>query len=218
MLANQMLMTKKQLLRFNVKLLVSWIILSVLCFYWGKPLVNSMLPYLTTINDMIAPSYSSSLKIIDSDGGGLLQLTAYVVKKIYLASNNIIFPGSKMTATIDVMHILVPMTILFSLLLAWPLNNWKAKLLVLFSGIPVTFAILGMTAPVLLAGKLDVMLLERAAASGVKNPEPFTVTWMIFTESGGDWLLPIAAAIICIYAVKRLEFMFRIFQISHATN
>jgi hypothetical protein len=106
--------------------------------------------------------------------------------------------GQELTAGTHLMHTLVPMVIELSVLLVWPVNAWRERFLLLLLGLVTSMIVLAATAPFVLIGNLEIYLQEMAVQAQVKRPEPWTLTWMIFSEMGGRWLLPLVAAMLCI--------------------
>jgi hypothetical protein len=90
------------------------------------------------------------------------------------------------------------MVIELSVLLVWPVNAWRERFLLLLLGLVTSMIVLAATAPFVLIGNLEIYLQEMAVQAQVKRPEPWTLTWMIFSEMGGRWLLPLVAAMLCI--------------------
>jgi hypothetical protein len=77
--------------------------------------------------------------------------------------------------------------------------------MLLVLGVPAAFIVTGLTSPFLLAGQVEIALIEFALKEGVIRPEPLIMKWLIFNEMGGRWLLSLLGAIACITYVLRLQ-------------
>jgi len=91
--------------------------------------------------------------------------------------------------------------LMYTVLGAWPQPDWRRRMVVMLAGVPGALLALALTTPFLLAGKIEMLLLERAAAMGVPHAEPGLLRWMLFTEGGGRWLLAIVLALVIIVAI-----------------
>ena len=112
-----------------------------------------------------------------------------------------IYHGAEVKAAIYLEHTLLPVVLLYTVLGAWPQPDWRRRMVVMLAGVPGALLALALTAPFLLAGKIEMLLQERAAAAGVPRAEPAILRWMLFTEGGGRWLLAIVLALVIIAVV-----------------
>jgi hypothetical protein len=156
------------------------------------------LPFFTTIIDKISPDYSPVLNIAMHEQAYSIDLLANITRPIRLSGEKFLPPGTLLTAGSHVIHTMVPMVILFTVLIAWPVKRIKERVIVLLLGLPMVYIVLGLTTPQLLAGRIAIKIFEYKAREGIVPPEPFIIQWMIFVESGGRWLLPLAGAISCV--------------------
>ena len=53
------------------------------------------------------------------------------------------------------------------------------------------------TAPFQLVGLIELAIHEAATAQHLDHPIPLTLSWMVFMEGGGRWVLPILAGLLC---------------------
>ena len=75
-------------------------------------------------------------------------------------------------------------------------------ILVLMS-VPAAALSLLFTTPFLLVGKIETLLQEYAFNARVVRDEPLYLDWMLFTESGGRWLLPISLGLFCVWLLNK---------------
>ncbi|NNL56908.1 MAG: hypothetical protein HKO71_04095 [Pseudomonadales bacterium] len=81
------------------------------------------------------------------------------------------------------------------MLIVFPLSNWRQRVLLLLLGIPAFFLVTSLTAPLQLLGNLEIGFMNAAAKLGFKKEYPLVLDWMLLTEGGGRWLLPVLAGI-----------------------
>ena len=102
-------------------------------------------------------------------------------------------------------HTLVPPLLFLMALLAWPADRWGELTARLLAAVPVLVLILALTAPLLLVGQAQMVVADLAALAGDPRREPLLVTLMVFMESGGRWLLPLAGGVLCIALGRWLQ-------------
>jgi len=186
------------LLRLSVSVLLVWSLLSVAGVFLGRYAIAPLMPVVSMVSYALASSYTPMLVSSEKD----IVMTAYVNEPIYIHDNLTLNPGAKMTAQADLMHVLVPQILLFTVLCVWPVGSWRERLTLLAMGLPASLAIAGLTVPFLLAGKIDVMLIEDARRAGEDYGTHFLAGWMVVSESGGRWLLPLIMASLCGFKVS----------------
>lgn len=186
------------LLRLSFSVLLAWSLLSVAGAFLGRYAIEPLMPVISIVSDALASSYTPIVVTHDNE----IVMTAAVDEPIYVHHNLTVHPGAKMTAKIDVLHVLVPQVLLFTVLFVWPVGSWRERLRLLAMGLPASLAIAGLTVPFLLAGKIDVMLIEDARRAGEDYGTHFLAGWMVVSESGGRWLLPLLIAALCGFRVS----------------
>ena len=191
-------MNRAELVALSLQGLLAWLVLSALGWYFGGALGQCLLPGFGFIINQICPDYSSWLTLLPENHDFTIQLSAIVVNPVLLGDKLWLNPGLELTVGTHLMHTLVPLVIQVSILLVWPVKSWRKRVILLVLGLVTSVFVLGLTAPFLLLGNLEVYLLELAEQAKVHRPEPWTLSWMIFCEMGGRWLLPIVAAVLCI--------------------
>jgi hypothetical protein len=191
-------MSQTELLALSAKGLLAWLTLSALGWYFGEIVGQCLLPGFSFIINLICPDFSSLLKLVPDNHDFSIQLNSIVLQPVHLGGKQWLTVGQDMTAGTHLMHTLVPMIIELSILLVWPVNGWRERLVVLALGLVTSLLILAATAPFVLLGNIEIYLQEMAVEAKVHRPEPWILTWMIFCEMGGRWVLPIVAAFLCI--------------------
>jgi hypothetical protein len=134
-----------------------------------------------------------------------IELLANVVRPIRLSAEKFIPPGSLLSSGTHVVHTMVPIVILFSVLIAWPVRRIRQRVILLVLGLPTLLLVLGLTTPQLLAARVEMKIIEYKLQEGIISPEPFLIQWMIFLETGGRWLLPLVGAVACVSLLGFIE-------------
>lgn len=191
-------MSQTEFLVLSLKGLLAWLVLSALGWYVGEELGQCLLHWLDFIVNLVCPDYSYWLSLTPKNHDYTFYLNALVVQPVHLGGKQWLTVGQEMTAGTQLMHTLVPVVIELSILLVWPVTGWRERLMILVLGVITAVFVVGLTAPFVLLGNLEIYLQEMAVEAQVKRLEPWYLTWMIFCEMGGRWVLPILAAFLCI--------------------
>jgi len=77
----------------------------------------------------------------------------------------------------------------------WPFAGRREALLRVLLAAVALPVVLALTTPVLLVGRVQMWLVELAVQHRAGFHEPSVVTFMIFMESGGRWLVPLVLAV-----------------------
>jgi len=186
-----MKITKAVLWGASWRLISAWLFLSVSVLLQGDRLTRPVLPFVATVIEVIQSDYQAALKI-SNDQPWLIQMQATTRRVIPAIAGR----GAKLTAGVHVSHALVPLVLLFSFLFAWPVEKYQERLMILLIlGIPLSFSLVALTLPFQLAGSLENMFQGYAQQYGVNREKPLLLTWMLFLEVGGRWLLPIVLTV-----------------------
>ena len=190
-------MKRLELSKLVIRIVAAWLLLSTAVLLYSRPIIDFYLPFLSVITDTVSDPYTPTLEYQDLPRGDQLLMTAYVTQPIYAHSALTVNIGAEMTAGLDVLHIVVPLVILFTALCAWPIHRWRERVALVALGLPASFAVMGLTVPFLLTGKIEMMLNDYVVNAGEDRSIPLQVYWMIFCESGANWLIPLVAAAFC---------------------
>lgn len=192
----------KWLLKLSVKLLVSWIVLSGLGALYGQSLVNASLPLMQNVAQHITDDFYSSFAWDETDPGMLLIDANFAIPKPSIRALGI-QPGATASAGTNVEHILVPLVLLFVVIICWPVTSWRSRVILVLMSLPAAALSLLFTTPFLLVGKIETLLQEYAFNARVVRDAPLYLDWMLFTESGGRWLLPISLGLCCVWLMNK---------------
>jgi len=149
----------------------------------------------------MAPDLSPGLKLVKSAQSQLdasIELSAWVLRPVYLNASHFIPPATELKSSAHLLHSFVPLVIEGSILLVWPVQSWRQRLLLIGLGLLTAILVVMATLPAQLLGKLEISFQDIAEAGSNPRAIPWFVDWMVFCELGGRWLLGIVAAWLCI--------------------
>jgi hypothetical protein len=194
-------MNRRELISLTLKGLLAWLILSGLIWYFGEWLVKGLFPLFEAVIMTMTSEISPSLKLIKSAQSQLdysIELSAWVLRPVYLNTDQFIPPGTELKSSAHLLHTLVPLVIEMSILLVWPVQRRSQRCLLIALGLLTAVLVVMATLPAQLLSMLEISFQDVALTG--KNPRsvPWFVDWMVFCEMGGRWLLGIAAAWLCI--------------------
>jgi hypothetical protein len=200
-------MNRPELFSLTVKGLLAWLALSSLVLFFGEGLITGVFPLLKAVMIWMAPDLSPSLHVVKSAQSLFdyaIELSAWVLQPIYLNANQFIPPPTVLKSSAHLLHSFVPMVIEGSILLIWPVQHWRQRLLLIGLGLLTAVLVIMATLPSLLLGKLEISFQDIAESGNNPRPIPWFVDWMVFCELGGRWLLGIVAAWLCIQFLRGL--------------
>jgi hypothetical protein len=198
-----MLLSRRNLLGFSLKILLAWLTMTGLIMFAGEWLLTPCFPLLETVIIKVASEFSPALELIPSVDGGRLELNVWVLSPVYIDAEVVIPKGLELTSSTHLLHIFVPIAILLSILLVWPVQSQPQKLLLIAFGLLVSVLILLATVPVLLVALLEMPFQEMAMQANSLYKPPWFMDWMIFCEMGGTLLLALTGAFLCIWLQQR---------------
>ncbi|MBD9357397.1 hypothetical protein [Methylomonas albis] len=194
-------MSRRELFVLTLKGLLAWLVLSGLVLYFGEWLAKGLFPLLKAVMIWMSPDLSSSLNLLKSVQSQLdysIELSAWVLRPVYLNANHFIPPGTELKSSAHLLHSFVPLVIEGSILLVWPVQHWRQRFLLIGLGLLTAVLVVMATLPAQLLGKLEISFQDIAESGSSPRAIPWFVDWMVFCELGGRWLLGIVAAWLCI--------------------
>jgi hypothetical protein len=194
------------LLRLSLRVLVVWVVLAVALLVGGRALLSALLPVFGAFIDLMQPDFVPSLEIAPDAQGWVLRLRPLVAKAIGVGPGVVIPAGTRLdwfSTSVD--HTLVPILLFLTALLSWPATSTREWGLRLLAALPALIWVLLLSAPILLIGRVQMWVTGLAVRNGAAFQEPALVTFMIFMESGGRWLVPLGAAAACIALGQRIR-------------
>jgi hypothetical protein len=200
-------MQRRDLLVLSLKGFLAWLVLSGLAVYYGDHLAKGLFPLTKSVLIMMDPALSPSLTLLKSAQSQLdytIELSAWVLEPIYLNADHFVPPKTELKSSAHLLHSLVPVVIEGTILLAWPVQHWPQRMLLLGLGVLSAVFVVMLTLPAQLLGSLEISFQDVAETGQNPRPVPWFVDWMIFCEMGGRWLLGIVSAWGCIRLQHRL--------------
>jgi hypothetical protein len=190
-------------LKISLRLLAAWLTLSALGFLFGKEIISPLLPFISWVVGLIEPGISPLVTVQPHQANEIIHLSATTLRSLEVSKSLLIPEGLRLTAAGSLAHALVPLVILWTLVVAWPMATARERISLLLLTLPATLITVALTTPFLLVGRMEIMLSEMAFQRGEQRQEPLVLTWLLFTEGGGRWLLPIIMAVSCILIARR---------------
>jgi hypothetical protein len=197
-------MFRLDLIALSLKGVLAWALLSALGWYFSKELGFLVLPLLEFVIRLATADFAPSLKLVAENHDWVIRLDAWTLRPLHLGGNKGIPAGRELTAYTRLLHALVPVIIELTILLAWPVRYWRDRCFLLAAGTMMAVLVVGATAPFVLLGILEISLQDLASEAQVLRPEPWTLSWMLFCEMGGNWVLPVIAALAVIILQRNL--------------
>lgn len=183
-------MTKLAIVGILFRFMLAWLVVSVLGFLFGKQLMTLLIPYLIGIIHLIQDDYSAALAISDR-GGGQIHLMATLDHGILM-----LVKGDTLDTYVGTLQFVIPVTLLFSLLAAWPVKCFQSRMTLLLLAIPLGFLLVTITVPFQLAGANEMAFQAIANQNHVTREKPFFLIWVHFLNNSGAWLRVIAVALL----------------------
>jgi hypothetical protein len=189
---------------FCLKILFVWGGVSVLIICFGDYLLISLHALFQVVIKLMVAEFLPKISIVDVGGISLLQLEVWVMKAIHITNSVVIPKGVVLTASTHVMHTLLPIGMLFSILLVWPVRSGLERFILLAECVVFSVVILLLTVPVLLLAVLEMPFQEAAQSANSLYQPPWFMDWMVFCEMGGSVLLEVIAGFLCIWLKDKL--------------
>jgi hypothetical protein len=187
------------MLYLPVRLVIVWTVLCALAIGFGRQALVPALPLFDRVIDVVQDDFVASVEIAQDQGAWVLKMQPLLVRPVGLNAELAMPAGTRLRWFVThVDHTLVPPLLFLMALLAWPAGRWRELAARLLVAVPVLLLLLALTAPILLAGQVQMVAADLAVLAGGPRREPLLVTLMVFMESGGRWLLPLAGGVLCI--------------------
>lgn len=200
------------------RVLLVWVLVAVFFYYCGATLLQLVLPWLQWIANVLSVNYHAELGLGSGDKGTVINIVAQVTEDIYQYNIPIAPKGAELTGAGTLVHALTPLVILFTLIIAWP-GSLRAVLARMLVGVPIGLAVLSCSLPFLLVSHIDEIFytaLQNVAKKPM--PQPAIISWVMFMEMGGIWLLPLIGALGCVASAHHFKWTHQANFISRSNN
>lgn len=191
-------MLRTELRRVPLRVLVAWLVLSALGFVAGEHLIGLSRPALSWMLTQLAPELTGPLDLIDHRGQRHLRFDARTTSALTLGPTLAIPAGQPLPSSASLAHVLVPLVIFASLVLAWPARNGAEFGRRLVYGGVGGLLVLLLTTPVQLIGLIELAVQSYTEQQGAPRAPPLVLQSMLMLEGGGRWALPVALATLVI--------------------
>ncbi len=185
----------KHAYRLPIRLLCAATLVCAALLLLAAPLARALLPLCASTLNLIQPDFSHVLTLGEYQGNAAILLNATLEHPRLIDAFQFVPQGAQFSARTHLPHFVLPLVILFTGLCAWPTPTWAYRGALLFAGIVIGVVVTILTTPFLLAGQIEIAFQELFEQSQVELPTTPTLAWMLFTESGGRWLLPLLGVI-----------------------
>ena len=183
-------------LKLAVKGFVVWLVLSLGGYVWGHYAINALTPYYAWVIEQVDGNYQANVFIREETEPKVV-LAATALRAVAIVPGKNLAAGKTIESSITVLHALVPLVILLTIIIVFPLSNWNQRLLLLALTVPALLLVSLLTAPLQLLGNLEIGFMNAAAKLGFSKEQPWVLQWMLLTEGGGRWLIPVLAGVGC---------------------
>lgn len=205
-----------------LRLLVSWLCLSIIGLLFRKQLTTLSRPvlfgilfrlllawsilsiiclvYCKEIMHYFIPCIGWVINLIQDDYSGILQVIDRNGGQMLLESTlgqdiPPLVKQDKVTVLRDIMHFLIPLVTFLSVFFAWPVKSLQSRIKFLLLAVPLALAVMLLTVPFQLAAATEAAFQAVAQQSHLSREKPFYLIWVHFLEGGGIWLRSIALAL-----------------------
>lgn len=198
-------MNKKAWALFSLRLLLSWFAVVALFFYFDQAIVNLFLPMVKVIIEALRPNFDVALNIISHEKGALIQATFLSTGPIQVAQTQLMPAGIKITAGTFVLHSIVPLIILATGVLVYPVKSFLQRITIILLSCPFFVFLFAITTPYLLLAHVEMTFSSTAQQYGQPPNDTIVIPWTLFLEGGGRWLLPIVAIVLIAWLLKNIS-------------
>jgi hypothetical protein len=190
------------LLKYSLRALIAWGLIAAAGFVFADSIVGVFLPAMEGVIDALQSDFTAYLSVAEVRGNSVIVMSCTAARPLALPSGKIVpFLGSFKCASIDTVHALVPIVVYAAAVAAWPISRWREVYRRLLGSLFLVPVVVSLTTPLLLVGLADTSLYPENFQSDKQLTallQPF-----VFLESGGNWLLPLMAAVVCVRIAGR---------------
>lgn len=191
-------MLRTELRRVPLRVLVAWLALSALGLVAGESLIGLSRPALSWMLTQLAPGLTGPLEFVEHNGQRHLRFDAHATSALTLGPTLAIPAGQPLPSSASLAHVLVPLVIFGSLVLAWPSRSGAELGRRLLYGCVGGVLVLLLTTPVQLIGLIELAVQGYTEQQGAPRAPPLVLQSMLMLEGGGRWALPVALATLVI--------------------
>jgi hypothetical protein len=167
----------------------------------APPLVALLLPFLDLICDLLQRDFLTHLRLDASSQDAVVRMTGTALHPIVVGGVGVILPSHDFgTVSVAVVHVVVPIVILGTFLVGWPLRSVRELAFRCVAGL-VAVPLMLVPSALLLVGRMDALLGNGAADA----PGRSVIDLMLFMELGGRWLAALVAGALAVIGARRAD-------------
>lgn len=193
-------------LRTPMALVIAYVVLSVGVYVARAPYMHAWLALMAPEIDWLLPASLArkALELVTAQGQELFSLDATTT--VPLPCKNVVVPAAVVffSTTLQSYALLHPVVV-YSILVAWPAESRRARLIMLALGLPCVVISTSLDIPFVLAGLIRTSVLESCAPERLSH-DP-SVIYCEFLHRGGRLGLAVAAAAVVALAAGNLSRM-----------
>lgn len=200
-------MQPSNLSKFFLRILGAWFVASMLGIFFGEAVFEALIPLLEFVIGHAQSDFIPHLDIYNHGGTKVLRMTVSLAKPLILTPN-ITAPGGPIQGSIitNLDHCMVPLVILTTSLIGWPIHSGiRETVLRLICGLGGCLTVIFLTTPLFLVARVQMVFIKYLMRTNEHPEQPFLITWAIFTESGGRWLIPIVLSAVSIILARNVS-------------
>ena len=198
-------LTASRYLKTIGRLFFVWAITASVGYHSASNIFASALPLLTEVVDALDSDFVPHIEIVGDKHKEKLQMSAFIVRNLAVTSKGYIAAGQTTgVLQADLHHLLVPCVLAWTFLFAAPVTSILELILRTGAGVVAFFVLLALMTSVQLIGLFDIWVVETTERAGVSIEAPWALQFLLFSESGGRWLIGIVVGLCCAAAARRL--------------
>lgn len=213
-----------------LRLIVSWLFLSVIGILFKRQLITLSRPtllgiifrlllvwailsilgliYGKEIMGFFIPYLIWMIDLIQNDYSVILQIIDQNGGQIlFLVTLDHDIPplvkDDKVSVIRDIMHFVMPLVVFLSIFFAWTAKNFLSRIKLLLMAAPLILGFMLLTVPFQLMAAAEVVFQTISQPYHIIREKPFYVTWAHFLEDGGSWLRSITLALLGLTLMQR---------------
>ncbi|MEQ8232539.1 MAG: hypothetical protein RLW61_19385 [Gammaproteobacteria bacterium] len=170
----------------------------------GRVAVDAMLPAFALVGEGLSPEYAP-VYTWDDKQPDMLMLRADLLTPTRATQDAGVRRGQVVTTGTNLTHVLVPPVIVLAVIACWPLSGWRQHVVAAALGVPLAGLSILLTTPFLLAGKVEALLRAYALRAGFERETSLVYQWMMMSEGGARWALPLLLALLAVGIASRFN-------------
>ena len=164
----------------------------------GESLIRLLTPVYESVIEAVHPDFKADISVETDRSEPSLVLDVTALRDIPYTPDKSLPAGTTVRGTeATILHSLVPVVILLTTMLVWPVQGISQRMLMMILAIPALLLVTSVTTPLQMLGLLETAFNNAALKHGFTRETPTVLSWMFFTEGGARWLIPILVGVSC---------------------